>query len=447
MKPYIMAIVDLLWGDNGKGRVTHDILLKFLVKGLKVVIVRALGGANAGHETMLENGVEHRRHLLGSAFEPGVPLVVGAGTVAWPAWILEEIGGALAIGIRPEDILLSDLISVTTPWARLEEQLREQALGARSIGTTRRGIGNTYEAKARRDSVRLYYLLRDDWPRHYEELRIEALQRLARLYGKPKTIERKLNELEQGFLEACQGLRPYVASALEIQVAYQSADVILLEGNQGIGLDYDFGTVPFVTSTGTTGMMQAHGAMVPRVDFYMFVIRGGYTARVGNGPFPTELHGDEAEALRKAGKEFGTTTGRPRRVGWFDLVMPRRALTLMGAGLLPEEMMGLALTKVDVVDDWLQIPIVNQYQLDAEVISHAPIDTRLLGRCKPILSPMPGWQQVTTGIKSYSDLPSRCQNFTLGIADQLGLPLRLVTCGPKPSNALWVGNDNWLFRS
>lgn len=452
MRPWIAAIVDLVWGDNGKGRVTHDIvlrLLKLLQAILKrmprIVVVRSLGGANAGHETVMENGVEHRRHLLGSVFEPDIPVVVGAGTVAWPRWILDEIKGALAIGIKPADILLSDLISITMPWYRLEEKLREEDLGNKKIGTTGRGIGTSFEAKARRtDSVRFYFLQRSDWPKHYQELRVAALDRLICLYGKSKTRERQLRELEQGFLADCQELLPYIVSAIRLQEIYRNADVIILEGNQGLALDYDFGTIPYVTATGTTGMMQAHAAMVPQVDSYMFVIRGGYTARVGNGPFPSEVFGEEAASLRKAGKEFGTTTGRPRRVGWFDLVMPRRALTLIGAGLLPEEKIGLALTKVDVIDEWEKIYIVNQYELDGKVIEHAPIDTETLSRCKPVLSSVKGWQQDTTGCRSYTELPEQCQAFAKRTADILNIPLRLVTCGPRPSNALFVGNDDWL---
>lgn len=443
-RPRVIAITDLLWGDNGKGRVTHDVLLRLLARGLRVLVVRSLGGANAwvGYACASSTAV---RDVESSVFEQNVTMLVGAGTVVDPVSLMQEIDVARGFGLDVDrHVLVSDLATLVLPWHRVEERLREEALGTKKIGTTGRGIGTSFESRARRtDAVRLAQLEHIDWPLRYRELRVEALDRLTRLYPCSAVCD-LIADAEEGFLEACSRLVPFLASYDRILRVYQRVDVILLEGNQGFGLDNMYGTLPYVTSTGTTPMQMAYAAMLPGVDFTLFVAKA-YTTRVGEGPFVTRLTVEDEDRFRTVGGEFGSTTGRPRNVGWFDACYALYALQAMGAVFLPPERCGLAITKLDVLDGLPQVQLATAYRLGDRTVQRIPADTSLFRGFQPVLAPFPGWEGPTTEHRTYFDLPEQCRRYLeAGIVSSLGVPLRMVTAGQKPENALFLDEASWL---
>lgn len=440
--PYVIAAVCAFFGDVGKGRIVADLVRWLLAAGKKVAVVRALGGANAGHEVILEDGSSRIRHLLPSVHQAGACMIVGPGTVVHPVWLMKEITEARQAGLH--DIVVSDLATLTTPSYLLQEELEEEARGDRKIGTTKKGIGTSYAARAARSAFRLDAIRDPGFAQTFASHEWDAQRRLCKEYdGDLDVLGTKLHNLEEGYLDACRALVPFLRDVSDIHRIYREVDVVILEGNQGTGIDNLFGTYPFVTSTGTTPMAMANAAMLPRVD-YTLVVTKAYATRVGNGPFPTKLSGAEAENLRAIGKEFGRSTGRARDTGWIDLPYIRYAIQVMGLRFLPPEQVGLAITKVDVLDDLPVIPVCVKYDVDGVVMDVAPTSVQQLSRVMPRCHDFTGWGVPTTSCQTFRKLTAPCKIYVEDVASLLELPLRMVTVGPKPSQAIYVGDDAWL---
>ncbi|MFZ5786132.1 MAG: adenylosuccinate synthase [Acidobacteriota bacterium] len=408
------VVVGAQWGDEGKGKVVD------LLSEEADLVVRFAGGNNAGHT--LE--VEGRRlvlHLVPSGvLHAGKQVLLGDGMVVDPAGLLAEMDALAGAGVAlpPEVLRLSVRAHLVLPYHRALDELREGGAGA--LGTTRRGIGPAYEDKAARRGIRAGDLLHPDRLRRRVAAALEeANLRLRARGGRPLELAPILDEL------AAQAgrLAPHLEeTSLAIARALEAGRSLLFEGAQGALLDLDHGTYPFVTSSTTVGS----GAPLAtrRVDAIIGVSKA-YTTRVGEGPFPTELHGDEAEALRRRGSEYGATTGRPRRCGWLDLPALRYAARVSG-------LTALALTKLDILAGLPRIPVCEGYTLDGARLPDGvfPADGEDLARVQPIYRELAGFEGELAGVRAIDDLPAAVKSYLALIEREVGLPIALVSTGP-----------------
>lgn len=413
-------LVGCQWGDEGKGR-----LVDLLTERVQAV-VRFQGGPNAGH-TLVVGEETLVLHLIPSGIlHDGVTCVIGNGVVVDPAILLDEIEMLRQRGhaVTARRLRISDRAAVIMPYHRTLDGLGERGRGEARIGTTGKGIGPTYEDKVGRHGVRVGDLLDEELLR----ARIGSLQGL---------IERRLEcagapaALDVGALVA-QGLRwgaalrPFVGDTVQC-LADLIADgkSLLFEGAQGAMLDVDHGTYPFVTSSNTVAGGACTGAGVgPTAIDAVLGVAKAYTTRVGEGPFPTEDHGPEGEGLQRRGGEFGATTGRTRRCGWFDAVVVRRAARLNG-------LTGLALTKLDVLSGVERLRVATSYTLDGRPVGSPPHATELLARCVPLYEEVPGWTEDLSAARSFEHLPTAAQRYVERLEQLVGVPVRLISVGPE----------------
>ncbi len=413
-----VIIIGTQWGDEGKGKIVD-----WLTDRVKAV-VRFQGGHNAGH-TLVIDGHKTVLHLIPSgALHQDVECLIGNGVVLSPPALLEEISSLERAGIDIRSRLrISAACPLLLPVHVALDQAREQARGARAIGTTGRGIGPAYEDKVARRSLRA-----DDWffPGKLAEKLRELLEyhnfMLTRFYDQSAIdASQALEEL----LQWGESLRPMVidvGARLET-LRNQGAD-LLFEGAQGALLDIDHGTYPFVTSSNTTAGGAACGSGVGPRDFdYVLGITKAYSTRVGNGPFPTELHDEMGRHLAEKGNEFGATTGRPRRCGWFDAVAMRKSARL-------NSLSGICLTKLDVLDGLKEICLATAYRLDGQIQEQAPLSAEDYVRCQPVLETMPGWQESTFGITRFEELPANARAYIHRIEELLEVPVSILSTGP-----------------
>jgi adenylosuccinate synthase len=405
------------WGDEGKGKIVD-----LLAAGAHAV-VRCQGGANAGH-TLVDGDQRLALHLIPSGVRhPDCLLVLAAGMVVDPLALVEEIEALEASGFAVRDRLrLSIAAHAVLPWHRLQDQAQERRRGAGSVGTTGRGIGPTYADKAARSGIRLGAFaapeadLRD---RIREVLRdkhaagaLDLEATLARLVGLRAEIAPLLCDTTALLHELDAGDR-----------------FILLEGAQGAMLDLDHGSYPYVTSSSctTAGALAGCGLPPQRLRDVTGVFKA-YCTRVGNGPFPSELLDAQGERLREIGREFGTTTGRPRRCGWFDVVAARFAARISG-------FTQIALTKLDVLDGFESIEVVVAYELDGKTIHQLPADPEALARCVPVTVAMEGWRRTTTSCRDLASLPDAARRYVAFLQERVGVPIRIISVGPERSDA------------
>jgi adenylosuccinate synthase len=419
-----VVIAGAQWGDEGKGKIV-DLLTEKVQ-----VVARFNGGHNAGH-TILVGKEKYVLHLIPSGIlHDGILCVMGNGMVVDP-WALEaEIAALRARGVTiEENLVISDRAHLILPHHRELEALAEQQRGERKIGTTLRGIGPAYEDKAARRGLRMGDLLRPERieprlaeaRRHYEQLRRGA--------GLDPAIDwpRLVAELG-GFGER---LRPWIrdaSSVLHRQLA--SGYSVLFEGAQATLLDIDHGTYPFVTSSCATAAGAASGLGVPptAVDGVIGISKA-YTTRVGAGPLPTEIGGAVEEDIRARGHEFGASTGRPRRCGWFDAVVVRYSARVNGFDTL-------ALTKLDVLDTLEQIQVGVGYRYRGEVVEELPADIEILEQCEPVYETLPGWKASTEGVRDFKDLPGNAQRYVERLAELVGVEVGIVSTGPDRDHTL-----------
>src|SRR5829696_7555261 len=406
------------WGDEGKGKLTDVLAAE------ADVVIRANGGANAGHTVQSDQGT-FALHLIPSGIlNPNCLSIVGAGVVVDPKLIIEEIDHLAARGISLDPLRISDRAHVVMPYHPVLDGLDEEQRGEGSIGTTLRGIGPAYSDKAARRGLRmvdlvdresLNYRLRQELPR-WNRL-------LERVYGaKGMDFEALFGQLGS----YGDRLRQYVCPTESIIAdALSTGRHIIVECAQGAMLDIDYGTYPFVTSSSTSAAGACQGAGVPPmgVDRVLGVFKA-YSTRVGGGPMPTELEDATGQLIRERGHEYGTTTGRPRRTGWFDAVAARYVAQLNGIS-------DIALTLLDVFDVFETIQVCVAYEIDGEVVDTVPARVDHLARVRPIYDAVPGWRESTVNARSAEDLPRRAHDFLSFISDEIGVPVSLVGVGPR----------------
>jgi adenylosuccinate synthase len=412
------VVVGAQWGDEGKGKVVD------LLTCDADMVVRYQGGNNAGH-TVITNGQKYALHLIPSGIiHPGKRCVIGNGVVLDPAEFCKEMDElrARGVAINPDNLYISSGTHLIMPYHKALDQARESSKGDAKIGTTGRGIGPCYEDKVARIGIRAADLA--DPPLLLQKIKnnLEEKNALLALYKKPVfTVEQVLDEIQT----SGQKLLPFLTNVPEqIEACLKNGGSILFEGAQGSLLDIDHGTYPFVTSSNTiSGSASAGGGIAPWELTRIIGIVKAYTTRVGAGPFPTELSDDTGEYLRTQGAEFGVTTGRPRRCGWFDAVTLRNSARLNG---LTE----IALTKLDVLSSLDEIKICTAYKYKGKNILYPPQEENALDKVEPVYESLVGWKNDITGILRWDDLPEATRNYVNRIEKLLNVPVKIVSVGP-----------------
>ncbi|MET3825118.1 adenylosuccinate synthase [Sphingomonas sp. PvP055] len=420
-----VAVIGAQWGDEGKGKIVD-----WLAERADVV-VRFQGGHNAGHTLVVGESV-YKLSLLPSGIVRGTPSVIGNGVVLDP-WALkaevEKLRGQ-GVTITPDTLMLADTCALILPFHRDLDALREDASGAGKIGTTRRGIGPAYEDKVGRRAIRVCDLAHldsldaqlDRLTAHHDALRAG--------FGEPP-IDR--DALVQELREIADFVLSFAKPTWRVlNDAKARGKRILFEGAQGVLLDVDHGTYPFVTSSNTISGTAAGGSgLGPSAVGFVLGIAKAYTTRVGSGPFPTELEDATGEQLGMRGHEFGTVTGRKRRCGWFDSVLVRQSAAVGG-------ITGIALTKIDVLDGFDEVKICTGYKLRGETLDYFPAHAADQAEVEPVYESMPGWQETTAGARSWADLPAQAIKYIRRIEELIKCPVALVSTSPEREDTILV---------
>ena len=420
-----VIVIGAQWGDEGKGKITD------LLSRSADVVVRPQGGVNAGH-TIVVNGQTFKLHLIPSGIlYPNTECIIGSGTVIDPKVLLQEIDQLEAFQVSVSQLYISQTAHVTMPYHRLLDQASEERRGKHKIGTTGRGIGPTYADKSERTGIRVVDLMDPKtlrkkliWTVNYKNVVLEKLYDLPPL--DPEVVI-------QEYLHYAERLRPHVVdSSLKIYDSIQKRKNILFEGAQGTLLDLDHGTYPYVTSSSPVAGGACVGAGIgPTMIDRVIGVAKAYTTRVGEGPFPTELYGELNQHLCDRGAEFGTTTGRRRRCGWFDGVICRYAVRINGLDCL-------AITKLDVLDELEEIQVCVDYELDGKTCDHFPGNASEFARCKPIYKTLPGWQQSTENCRDLADLPQQALNYLKFLAELMAVPIAIISLGASRDQTIIV---------
>ena len=422
-----VVIVGAQWGDEGKGKAT-DLL------GDRIdYVVKFNGGNNAGH-TVVIGDETYALHLLPSGIlTPGVTPVIGNGVVVDLDVLAEELDGLEARGLDVSKLMVSSHAHVVTLYHRTLDKVTERFLGKRQIGTTGRGIGPTYADKINRVGIRIQDLFDEGILRQKVEGALEQKNHLlVKVYNR-RAIE--IDEVVTELLAHRERLAPMVAdTSLELNKALDRGDTVLFEGGQATMLDVDHGTYPFVTSSNATSGGAATGAGVApwRLTSIVGIIKA-YTTRVGSGPFPTELDDASGDWLRDRGHEFGTTTGRPRRTGWFDAPIARYATRVNG-------ITDYVLTKLDVLTGLEEIPVCVGYEVDGKRVDDVPWSQSDFHHATPIYESFPGWSENIEGAREFSDLPQAAQDYVTRLEDLMGQRVSVIGVGPS-RDAVIVRHD------
>ncbi|MDZ8088431.1 MAG: adenylosuccinate synthase [Nostoc sp. DedQUE12b] len=420
-----VIVIGAQWGDEGKGKITD------LLSRSADVVVRYQGGVNAGH-TIVVKGQTFKLHLIPSGIlYPNTDCIIGCGTVIDPQILIAELDQLKELNISTDHLLISETAHVTMPYHRLIDQASEERRGSYKIGTTGRGIGPTYADKSERTGIRVLDLMNPDGLREQLEWTINYKNViLEKLYNLPPLDPQEVIEQYLGYAER---LRPHVVdTSLKISDAIQRRRNILFEGAQGTLLDLDHGTYPYVTSSNPVAGGACVGTGVgPTMIDRVIGVSKAYTTRVGEGPFPTELDGELGELLCDRGAEFGTTTGRKRRCGWFDAVIGRYAVRINGMDCM-------ALTKLDVLDELEEIKVCVAYDIDGDRSEHFPTSSRQFARCRPIYKTLPGWKVSTTNCRTLEDLPQAALDYLKFLAELMEVPIAIVSLGASRDQTIIV---------
>ena len=428
-----LCVVGMQWGDEGKGKIIDRLSAE------ADVVARYQGGCNAGH-TVVVDGEKTVLHLVPSGIlHAGRTCVVGNGVVVDPEELLEEIDALRSRGVTVgENLLVSDRAQVVMPYHKLLDAMKEEARGAAKLGTTLRGIGPCYADKASRCGIRMVDLVSPDALAARLRENVARVNRLLEgVYGhEPMGFEPMLEE----YRAYGERLRPFVGDSVGyLHGAFAAGRKVLFEGAQGAMLDIDFGTYPYLTSSNASVCGVCAGTGVPPglIGGVLGVVKA-YTTRVGAGPFPTEMHGATGEQVREIGREYGATTGRPRRCGWLDAVALRYAIAING-------LTGLAITKLDVLDGQPVIKVCTAYRHNGGIRTAFPSDGAVLESCEPQYEELAGWLADTSGALSLDDLPAQARAYLDHLGDLLGVPVRIVSVGDDRRQTIFVGHDG-LFR-
>ncbi len=421
-----VVVIGSQWGDEGKGKIVD-----WLSERAEVV-VRFQGGHNAGH-TLVIDGITYKLSLLPSGVvRRGKLAVIGNGVVLDPWALLAEIETLKdqGVDIGPENVRIAENVPLILPLHQNLDKAREKALGKARIGTTGRGIGPAYEDKVARRAIRLGDLADE----HLYAEKVNTLlfhhNALLRGLGMPEVDG---DELVAKLKEVAPKVLPFADTVWKtLDGVRRSGKRILFEGAQGMMLDIDHGTYPFVTSSNTVaGAAAAGSGLGPGVMGYVLGITKAYTTRVGSGPFPTELDDDIGKRLGERGHEFGTVTGRARRCGWFDAVLVRQAVKVNG-------IRGIALTKLDVLDGMETLKVCTGYEIDGESTDHLPASTTQQARVKPVYQEMEGWSESTRGARSWADLPATAVKYIRRIEELIQAPVHLLSTSPEREDTIMV---------
>jgi adenylosuccinate synthase len=418
-----VVVIGAQWGDEGKGKVTD-----FLAEKADMV-VRYMGGNNAGHTVVVDDR-EFKLHLIPSGIlYPEKKCIIGSGVVVDPAVLLQELESLDKQGISTANLRISQRAHVIFPYHKMLDQLEEERKGSNKIGTTCRGIGPAYTDKSARVGIRVIDLLdTEDFPQLLKANMESKNQVLTEVYGgKPLDY----NEVLDSYSACAEALRKYVCdTSILVNDAVQQGKNIVFEGAQGTLLDLDHGTYPFVTSSHPTAAAACLGAGIgpTRIGRAIGVAKA-YTTRVGEGPFPTELKDDTGAFIRKQGGEYGTTTGRARRCGWYDGVVGRYAVRINGLDYL-------AITKLDVLSGLEKLRICTGYNYRGDVITEFPASLKALNECVPVYEDLPGWSEDITKARKLEDLPVKARKYLERISEVSGAPIALIGVGSRRTQTI-----------
>lgn len=412
-----VVVVGTQWGDEGKGKITD-----FLSQDAEV-IARYQGGDNAGH-TIVIDGKKFKLQLIPSGiFYPEKISVIGNGVVVNPKSLVKELAYLHEEGVSTDSLRISDRAHVILPYHIELDRLQEESKGDNKIGTTIKGIGPAYMDKAARVGIRIADLLDRDV--FAERLRInleEKNRQFTKLYDAEAL---SFDDIFEEYYEYGQQIKQYVTdTSVILNDALDNGKRVLFEGAQGVMLDIDQGTYPFVTSSNPVagGVTIGSGVGPSKIDKVVGVCKA-YTSRVGDGPFPTELFDEVGDRIREVGHEYGTVTGRPRRVGWFDSVVMRHSRRVSG-------ITNLSLNSIDVLSGLDTVKICVAYDLDGERIDHYPASLEQLKRCKPIYEELPGWSEDITGVRHLDELPENARNYVRRVGELVGVRISTFSVGP-----------------
>ncbi|MGL5244540.1 MAG: adenylosuccinate synthase [Sarcina sp.] len=417
------------WGDEGKGKMTD-----YLAEEADVV-VRFQGGNNAGHTVEVEDK-QYKLHLIPSGILHDDKLnVIGNGVVVDPKALFAEIDYLIDLGVKvtPEKLVVSDRANVIMPYHRVLDALKEKARGKNDIGTTGKGIGPCYTDKIERCGIRVCDLLHKEVFEEKLKINIEMKNDYIKLLGgEPLNFDEIFNE----YLAYAERLRPFVKDTSVVVYDEIKADKkVLFEGAQGMLLDIDYGTYPYVTSSNTTSGGVSNGVGIgPTMITNAVGIAKSYTTRVGKGPFPTELEDATGEWIREKGHEYGTTTGRSRRCGWLDLVILKTSVRVCG-------LTSLVVTKIDTLAGLDKLKVCVGYELDGKVIDYFPASLEDLAKCKPVYEEFEGWGEEVANARSYEELPENAKKYLKRIEEFTGTKVSIVGVGPKRDQSIRVTTE------
>jgi adenylosuccinate synthase len=414
----VVAVIGAQWGDEGKGKIVDMLSEK------AKYVVRFSGGDNAGHTVVNPHGEFKLRLTPSGIFYPGVTSVIGNGVVVNPAVLNNEVDGLNARGVDTSRLLISDRAHLIMPYHIIIEGLEEQALGAKAIGTTLKGIGPAFADKTARNGIRAGDLL--DLAVFRERLAVVLEQKnkiLAGVYRKPPL---SLDEIFREYRAYAERWAPRVCdTTVLLAAAVARDDNILLEGAQGVLLDPDFGTYPFATSSSPTAAGACLGAGIPpnKLTRILGVFKA-FQTRVGAGPMPTELKNEIGEEIRQRGKEYGTVSGRARRCGWFDTVAARFSVRVNGFS-------SIAITRLDVLDGMPGLNICTGYKLEGKIIDNFPSGIAALEKCEPVLEEVATWDGPTGAVRRFRDLPVNARRYIKRLEELIGCPVSLISVGQR----------------
>ena len=412
-----VVVVGTQWGDEGKGKITD-----FLSENAEV-IARYQGGDNAGHTIVIE-GTKYKLHLIPSGiFYPEKISVIGNGVVVNPKSLVKELAYLHDAGITTDNLRISDRAHVILPYHIKLDQLQEDAKGDNKIGTTIKGIGPAYMDKAARVGIRIADLL--DKEIFAERLKTNLEQKNREFTKMYEVDPIAFDDIFEEYYDYGQQIKKYVTdTSVILNDALDAGKRVLFEGAQGVMLDIDQGTYPYVTSSNPVagGVTIGSGVGPSKISKVVGVCKA-YTSRVGDGPFPTELNDEIGHQIREVGHEYGTTTGRPRRVGWFDSVVMRHSRRVSG-------LTNLSLNSIDVLTGLDEVKICVAYDLDGERIDYYPASLETLQRCTPIYETLPGWSEDITGVRHLDDLPETAKNYVRRVSELVGVKISTFSVGP-----------------
>ncbi len=412
-----VVVVGTQWGDEGKGKITD-----FLSENAEV-IARYQGGDNAGHTIVIE-GTKYKLHLIPSGiFYPEKISVIGNGVVVNPKSLVKELAYLHDAGITTDNLRISDRAHVILPYHIKLDQLQEDAKGDNKIGTTIKGIGPAYMDKAARVGIRIADLL--DKEIFAERLKTNLEQKNREFTKMYEVDPIDFQDIFEEYYDYGQQIKKYVTdTSVILNDALDAGKRVLFEGAQGVMLDIDQGTYPYVTSSNpVAGGVTIGSGVGPSKIFKVVGVCKAYTSRVGDGPFPTELNDEIGHQIREVGHEYGTTTGRPRRVGWFDSVVMRHSRRVSG-------LTNLSLNSIDVLTGLDEVKICVAYDLDGERIDYYPASLETLQRCTPIYETLPGWSEDITGVRHLDDLPETAKNYVRRVSELVGVKISTFSVGP-----------------